>query len=46
MGDQKLSYPLEKIISEKMDIAPIREDLLAANARLGDILVEFWVSRN
>ena len=42
MGDQKLSLPLETIISEKMDISPIREELLMPHAKLGDILVEFW----
>jgi NAD(P)H-nitrite reductase large subunit len=42
MGDQKLSFPLEKIISEKMDISPIREKLLTPNAKIGDIVAEFW----
>jgi len=42
MGDQKLSFPLEKIISGHADISPIRERLLAPGARLGDILAEFW----
>jgi NADPH-dependent 2,4-dienoyl-CoA reductase/sulfur reductase-like enzyme len=42
MGDQKLSFPLEKIITDKMDISPIRERLLAPNARIGDIVAEFW----
>ncbi|HSA99640.1 MAG TPA: FAD-dependent oxidoreductase, partial [Anaerolineales bacterium] len=45
MGDQKLSLPLEKMISEKMDILPIREKLLASNAKVGDIVAEFWASR-
>ena len=42
MGDQKLSFPLEKIITNNMDISPIRERLLAPNARVGDIVAEFW----
>jgi hypothetical protein len=42
MGDQKLSFPLEKIITNHMDISPIRERLLAPNARVGDIVAEFW----
>jgi NADPH-dependent 2,4-dienoyl-CoA reductase/sulfur reductase-like enzyme len=42
MGDQKLSFPLEKIISGHVDISPIRERLLASNARIGDIVAEFW----
>jgi hypothetical protein len=46
MGDQKLSFPLEKIISGNMDISPIREKLLAPNARIADMIVEFWSNRN
>ncbi len=42
MGDQKLSLPLEKIISENVDISPIREKLLAGNAKVGDVIAEFW----
>ena len=42
MGDQKLSFPLEKIITGHMDISPIRESLLIPNANVGDILVDFW----
>ena len=45
MGDQQLSFPLEKIITTKVDISPIREQLLAPNAKLGDIVAEFWASR-
>jgi NAD(P)H-nitrite reductase large subunit len=46
MGDQKLSLPLEKMISGKMDITPIRERLLAPDAKIGDVITEFWTSRN
>jgi NAD(P)H-nitrite reductase large subunit len=46
MGDQKLSFPLEKIISNNMDISSIRERLLAPNARLGDIVAEYWAGAN
>ncbi len=42
MGDQKLSYPLQKIVSEGIDISSIREKLLAPDARIGDVVVEFW----
>jgi hypothetical protein len=42
MGDQKLSLPLEKMISENVDISPIRERLLMPNAKIGDVIVEFW----
>jgi hypothetical protein len=46
MGDQKLSFPLEKIISESVDISSIRERLLTPNARISDVIAEFWSSRN
>ena len=42
MGDQTLSFPLEKIISRNADISPIRERLLEPSARVGDIVAEFW----
>lgn len=46
MGDQKLSFPLERMITNNMDISPIRERLLAPNARIADIVAEFWSSVN
>ena len=46
MGDQKLSFPLERIITNNMDISPIRENLLAPNARIADVVAEFWTSAN
>jgi len=46
MGDQKLSYPLEKMISAKMDISPIREKLLVPDAKVGDIVAEFWANKS
>jgi NAD(P)H-nitrite reductase large subunit len=42
MGDQNLSFPLEKIISGNVDISPIREQLLAPSANVGDVIAEFW----
>lgn len=42
MGDQTLSVPLQKIIANKADISPIREKLLARDARIADVVVEFW----
>jgi NAD(P)H-nitrite reductase large subunit len=45
MGDQKLSFPLEKIISNNIDISPIREKLLAPNARVADVIAEFWSNK-
>mgnify|MGYP002479543608 FL=1 len=41
MGDQKLSAPLQKIIRQKVEISPIREQLLAPQASLADVLVQF-----
>jgi NAD(P)H-nitrite reductase large subunit len=42
MGDQKLSFPLEKIITGKMDISSIRDRLLDPKAKVGDIVASFW----
>jgi nitrite reductase (NADH) large subunit len=42
MGDQKLSFPLEKIISAQADITPIREKLLQPSAPIADIVADFW----
>ena len=42
MGDQRLSFPLEKIISGNVDISPIREQLLAPGAKVSDVIAEFW----
>lgn len=44
MGDQTLSQPLQKMIAGEVDISPIRSKLLAPNAALADILVEFWTN--
>lgn len=41
MGDQKLSGPLQSLISAKTDIASIRAQLLAPNAPIADILAAF-----
>lgn len=44
MGDQKLSAPLQQLIREKVEITPIRAQLLAPHAPIADILAGF-VSR-
>lgn len=44
MGDQKLSFPLEKIISAQADITPIREKLLQPSAPIADIVAAFWTT--
>ena len=43
MGDQKLSFPLQKIIAGNMDISAIREKLLASNAKVGELVADFWM---
>jgi NAD(P)H-nitrite reductase large subunit len=41
MGDQKLSEPIQEIISSKIDITPIRQQL-TPGAALGQIIMDFW----
>ncbi len=42
MGDQKLSMPLQRIIAEQLNISTIRDRLLAKDAKVGDVIVDFW----
>jgi len=44
MGDQKLSFPLEKIISANADISPIRDKLLQPGAPIADIVADYWTA--
>lgn len=46
MGDQTLSMPLQKMIADKVDITPIRERLLAREAKIADVVAEFWKERS
>jgi nitrite reductase (NADH) large subunit len=46
MGDQTLSRPLQKLIAGKADISPIREKLLARDAKIADVVVDFWKEWN
>jgi len=41
MGEQKLSLPLQELISSKVDITPVRH-LLQPGAPLGQIVMDFW----
>jgi NAD(P)H-nitrite reductase large subunit len=41
MGEQKLSWPLQDLISSKTDISPIR-NLLQPGAPLGQIVMDYW----
>jgi NAD(P)H-nitrite reductase large subunit len=43
MGDQKLSLPLQELISAGTDITPIR-NLLQPDAHLGQVLMDFWMN--
>ncbi len=42
MGDQTLSLPLEKLITQEVDITPIRDRLLQPHAPLADLIIDFW----
>ncbi|MCC6501247.1 MAG: NAD(P)/FAD-dependent oxidoreductase [Anaerolineales bacterium] len=46
IGDQTISAPLQRIIREGIDIRPMRDQLLARNARIADVVVDFWVEQN
>ena len=46
MGDQKISQYLQQIISEQIDISPIRDQLLQSNASIADLIIDFWTSRS
>jgi NAD(P)H-nitrite reductase large subunit len=42
MGDQKLSMPLQKMIGGRINISAIREKLLAKDAKVADVIVDYW----
>lgn len=42
MGEQKLSLPLQEMISVQTDISSIRAQLLQPRAPLGEIVMDFW----
>lgn len=43
MGDQTLSSPLERLILNKVNISRIRDELLAPEANISDVLAGFWM---
>jgi NAD(P)H-nitrite reductase large subunit len=43
MGDQTLSFPLEKMIAGSADISSIREKLMVPEAPIADLIADFWV---
>ena len=42
MGDQTLSRPLHHLITHRVPITSIRDRLLHPDARLGDLIAQFW----
>jgi NAD(P)H-nitrite reductase large subunit len=44
LGDQKLSFPLQDLITHQVDITPIREQMLSSQDQLGHILMDYWTS--
>lgn len=42
MGDQTLSFPLQRLIAEEVDIRSIRSRLLGASANLAEVLADYW----
>ena len=44
LGEQKLSQPLQELITRQVDITPIRAQLLEAGAALGQLIMEYWSS--
>jgi NADPH-dependent 2,4-dienoyl-CoA reductase/sulfur reductase-like enzyme len=42
IGDQKISLPLEDMISHQVDITPIRARLLEPGTPVGDVVLGFW----
>ena len=44
MGDQTLSRPLQKLISERAEISAIREQLMVPGAPLADLIATFYTN--
>jgi len=44
MGDQTLSWPLQKLIANGADISSIRDALLQPNAPIADLIADFWTA--
>ena len=42
MGEQTISAPLQRIVRDGLDISSIREKLLARDAKIADVVVDFW----
>jgi nitrite reductase (NADH) large subunit len=42
MGDQTLSWPLQKMIAHGADISSIRRKLMEVNAPIADLIADYW----
>lgn len=43
IGDQALSWPLQKMVAGGADISSIRDKLLAPNAPIADLIAAYWM---
>jgi NAD(P)H-nitrite reductase large subunit len=43
MGDQTLSWPLQKMVAGGADISSIRNSLMQPNAPIADLIADFWM---
>jgi nitrite reductase (NADH) large subunit len=43
MGDQTLSWPLQKMIAGSADISSIHDHLMRPNAPIADLIADFWM---
>lgn len=44
MGDQTLSFPLQRLITEQIDITAVRAQLVQPDAPVTDVLADFWTA--
>jgi NAD(P)H-nitrite reductase large subunit len=43
MGDQTLSWPLQKMVEGGADVSSIREKLMVPDAPIADLIADYWV---
>ncbi len=43
MGNQKISRPLYDLVNNRLDITPIRKQLLASTPHLGQTILDYWM---
>jgi NADPH-dependent 2,4-dienoyl-CoA reductase/sulfur reductase-like enzyme len=44
MGNQTLSQPIQHLVTNKVDITPIRQMLLEPSSQIAEILTKFWTA--